>query len=161
MSPCVAGFARASGLLGPWRGIDNYFLLINVGRAFGSAMSCDDHASIPRLFLAALLPFGTLTSYLPQYMKISKNNSHVGVNLTCMSCGAIANSASLAAFFMLHYDDIEICCRHKPIGGGALVCATNLLQPLQLVTMYVCSVLVVVFYVTLAPSHDTKPPSLT
>lgn len=100
---------------------------------------------VTQLVMSSALPVGSLISYLPQFVKIIQEKSHVGVNLNCICGNSTANCCALMAFLSLHWHAITGCCGTE---HSRTTCATNVLRPLQLIVMYLCSIYLVWLYLT-------------
>ena len=84
--------------------------------------------------LATILPLGALLSYLPQFGKIIRRNSSLGVNFPCLCGLALTNVCSLCSYCVLRYRATFTCCTH-----GTMACANAYLPVSQLATTFCCA----------------------
>jgi len=106
--------------------------------------TCPTDLGIYDYLLGWILIVGTFVSYVPQYIKIYQLRSHMGLSFSSFSFANLTSCGSLANYMAIEYSSTFFCCG---AGVSFLNCSGAYLAWGQLVSIWICQHLIIVFFV--------------
>jgi hypothetical protein len=101
---------------------------------------------VPNFVVSCVLIFGAaFVSYLPQFLKIHRAQSHVGLSLINWSCSATVNTLMMIAAVSDGGRDDIACC--SDAASSTFECLSSLLVLVQQAVQTVCAQVIIVLYV--------------